>query len=511
VKSSGNGQGGKLQKPVRNKKYKIYISVILCSLVVLVFILLSKPLNHLINSGKNLTNYQFEVKEGFADDLSRLNLCKVDSVADIAGDSAAMVSQLRDLLVYARVNQLKVAVAGAKHSMGGHTIAPDGIRINMLPFSKLSLDTASWILTAGSGALWSDIIPYLNRYGRAVHIMQSDNAFSVGGSVSVNCHGWQHNQPPIASSVLSFRLMRDDGKIVTCSRETNRDLFSLVLGGYGLFGIILDVKLRTVPNELYTFHRMSFNSENYTEYYNQYVNKNEKARMVYGRLNVNKKHFLEKAMLNYFEAESIASAGYPIPEPGFTSLKQKIFEGTRDDDYGKEFRWKSEKLFTKSQIGNLYSRNEIMNESPAFYLNKDTLRTDILHEYFIPVRNFNKFINQLKEIVPRHKADLLNVTIRNVYEDKDTYLRYAKEEVFAFVMFFNQPRTSEAEADMAALTQKLIIAAGELDGVYYLPYRLHASKEQFLQSYPMAREFFRKKNEYDPDEIFGNMFWEKYK
>ena len=77
--------------------------------------------------------------------------------------------------------------------------------------------------------------------------MQSNNDFTVGGSLSVNCHGWQCRRPPIADSVASFRLMKADGDIVTCSRTENAELFSLALGGYGLFGVIARVSLRLRP------------------------------------------------------------------------------------------------------------------------------------------------------------------------------------------------------------------------------------------------------------------------
>jgi hypothetical protein len=472
--------------------------------------LMIRPISHLLTSAKKRADHGFREQDGYADDVSHLNLTPIDSNVDVTNDSARMIVQLRELILYSKKHSLSLSIAGAKHSMGGHTISPNGVRVNMLPYHMLRLDTLTGILRVGSGALWSEVIPYLNQYGRAVQIMQSDNAFSVGGSVSVNCHGWQHNKPPIASSVISFRLLKADGSIATCSRIENKELFSLALGGYGLFGIILDLKLQTVPNEIYSFHRLAVASEKYISFYNRYVDKNEKARMVYGRLSVNKDAFLQKAMLNFFEFERTAPKNFPLPEGGFTEFKRTIFLGTKEDDYGKELRWNTEQVFTKIQIGSLFSRNEIMNESPALYLNRDSSRTDILHEYFIPKRNFMEFIKALQRIVPQYQTDLLNITIRNVYEDKDTYLRYAREEVFAFVMFFNQARTKEAETQMTALTQSLIKAADELNGTYYLPYRLHATREQFNTCYPMAPAYFKKKRVYDPEGIFGNMFWERY-
>ena len=106
-------------------------------------------------------------------------------------------------------------------------------------------------------------MPFLDAHGLSVGVMQSNNDFSVGGSLSVNCHGWQCKRPPIVSTVESFRLMKADGTIVRCSRTDNTELFRLALGGYGLFGIILDAELRVVPNERYRADAELLPSEQY--------------------------------------------------------------------------------------------------------------------------------------------------------------------------------------------------------------------------------------------------------
>jgi FAD/FMN-containing dehydrogenase len=67
--------------------------------------------------------------------------------------------------------------------MGGQTIAPGGIRVNMLPLRALKLNEKTDLLHVDAGALWADVIPYLDRHGRSVEVMQSDNSFTVGGSM----------------------------------------------------------------------------------------------------------------------------------------------------------------------------------------------------------------------------------------------------------------------------------------------------------------------------------------
>ncbi len=81
---------------------------------------------------------------------------------------------------------------------------------------------------------------------------------------------------------------------------------------------------------------------------------------------------------------------------------------------------------------------------------------------------------------------------------------------FALVMLFNQQRTQEAELQMAQMTQAMIAASLILGGRYYLPYRLHATVEQFHQAYPQARQFFAHKRTYDPAELFQNQFYRMY-
>jgi hypothetical protein len=78
----------------------------------------------------------------------------------------------------------------------------------------------------GPGRAGQKIVSFLDHQGFAVAVMQSNNDFTVGGSLSVYCH----NSRPIASSVESFRLAAATGKIMTCSRPENPQLFSLVLG-----------------------------------------------------------------------------------------------------------------------------------------------------------------------------------------------------------------------------------------------------------------------------------------
>lgn len=447
-------------------------------------------------------------RTGFTNDASGLSEEKA-TVIRPAEKVEEAIAEIATLIAGAKAEGKKISIAGAQHSMGGHTIYPGGIVLDMKTIRHMQLDTVSNILTVGAGAMWSDIIPYIDQNGRSIAVMQSNNSFSVGGSISVNCHGWQPESPPISSTVESFRLIDAAGNILHCSRKENAELFSLVLGGYGLFGVIVEVRLRVIPNRLYTIDQHVIASNDYVKSFNKFVRNNPKVGMAYGRINVNPDNFMEEAILSTFEADE-TTAPPRLGDAKFASLRRTVFRSSAGNNFGKNLRWQSEKLMSNVVSGKQISRNQLLNEGVEVFQNTDTAFTDILHEYFIPESKVQAFIDSARLILPSFETDLLNITVRNVRTDHDTYLRYAREDVFAFVLLFNQRKNTKGEADMQALTRKLIDVAVSLGGTYYLPYRLHATRDQFNAAYPQAKEFFLLKKKYDPDEVFQNKFYLTY-
>src|SRR5271154_3267254 len=296
----------------------------------LLLILIAHPVFHLVKTVYNDKNEVTAVlPAGKINDASRLDETSVAKIWEVPADQNAAEEQLAGLLQFARTNHLKVSIAGARHSMGGHVIYPDGIVIDMLPFNRMELDGTNLVLHVQAGARWSEVIPFLNKHGLSIEVMQSNDDFSIGGSLSVNCHGWQFNRPPIDCTVQSFRLMLADGKIVRCSRTENRELFSLVLGGYGLFGIILDADLRIVPNEKFRIERFIVPASDYIKTLAKKIADTNDIAMVYGRLRVTANQFLSEGIINIFHrlpsTNLLVSA---LDEPKDRELQRAIFRGS---------------------------------------------------------------------------------------------------------------------------------------------------------------------------------------
>lgn len=476
-------------------------------LAIIIFLLI--PTFHILKTKWNEKDVSIEIPKGFTNDASQLNLTKIDTIIQVPNNKNEIEIQLKNVLKYAKENNLKISIAGAKHSMGGHTIYPNGIVLNMLTYKQMKLDTANNILTIGSGALWEDALKYLDKYGKSIAIMQAFSSFSIGGSISVNGHGWQKDVPPISASVVSFTLMKENGEIINCSRQENQELFKLVIGGYGLFGIVLDVKLKVVENEALQYKYIRLSPENYVKYYKKYISENPNINLVFGRLRISDKHFLEEATLNFFEKVEVTIP--VLQNEKSTEAQRLVFRGSVNSEYGKRLRWDLETGMNKVSKNEIYSRNELLNDHVSLIENKDTSSSDLLQEYFIPERNFNQFITDMKPVLKNSKIDLLNITIRGVHQDNESYLSYARENVFGFVLLYNQKKTDKQEVEMKNLTNKLLEVALKNEGTFYLPYRLHIDKEKMRKSYPNADKFFQLKLKYDPTELFNNKFYEHNK
>ena len=181
-------------------------------------------------------------------DASRLDPTPVDRVARVRSDpKGGYVEALRAELKDAKSAGRRVAVGAARHSMGGQSLPRDGTAVE---FDEpwFEVDSQAQIYRVSAGARWREVIAKLDPLGFSPKVMQSNHDFGVASTFCVNAHGWPVPFGPFGSTVRSLRLMLADGEIVECSRDKESELFGLAMGGYGLFGIILDLDVEMTPN-----------------------------------------------------------------------------------------------------------------------------------------------------------------------------------------------------------------------------------------------------------------------
>ncbi|MDQ8729687.1 FAD-binding oxidoreductase [Bradyrhizobium sp. LHD-71] len=443
-------------------------------------------------------------------DASRLNPTPVAKVAILSGrDEENLLASLRNELREAAKEGRPVAVGGARHSMGGQSLARGGTAVS-LETSIVKPDVAANVYRVGAGARWREVLAALDPLQLSPAVMQSNNDFSIGGTLSVNAHGWPVPFGPFGTTVKSFRMLLADGELVTCSRDQNADLFSLAVGGYGLFGVIIDAELAAASNWSLRARPARLPSDEFTKAFIDAANQPLNA-MLYGRLSVSRDNFLRDALMVAYRSDgfqpTVAKAGKP--SAAYAYLSRNIFRAQTGSETGKKPRWLVETRLTAT-VSPSVTRNELLNHPVAEFADSNFRRTDILHEYFVPPERLEDFLAGCREIIPRHSQDLLSVTLRYVGGDESSVLAYAAGPRIAAVMLFVQPMTPEANQDMQAMTAKLIDHVLSLGGSFYLPYRLHATRAQVRRAYPRAEEFIAAKRRFDPNLLFRNTLWDRY-
>ncbi|MBX4201031.1 FAD-binding oxidoreductase [Candidatus Parcubacteria bacterium] len=477
----------------------------------------SQPTNIKVDALARLIPW--EQRGGSIDDASCLDKTAVFGIVEVKNES-----DIKNALIFAKENNLKVSIAGVKHSMGGQAFLKGAMVLNMVGFNKKILNEAENTMTVQSGATWHDIQNWLHpKY--AVKAMQSTDIFTVGGSISVNAHGMDHQVGSLGKTIQSLRIMLPDGTIKTASRTENPELFNLVIGGYGLFGVVLDAKIDITENVLYRSERKVINYTEFLDTYNNQINSDPDNQLFYGHLSTGPQSFLKEMILyTYKKVDEPGVQIPPLAEVSAIPLRRLMINFSKQGYLGATLKWFAEKYIepklescdikSRAQaLGEgeacLVSRNEPMHDSVKYLKNNLKNDTDILQEYFIPRGQFVPFVDEMRKVLLANHANLLNASVRVIHKE-DNFLNYAPQDSFAIVLYLNQKTDAQANQNMAKLTSDLIDLSNEYSGRFFLPYQLHYTFEQLKKSYPEINGFFADKKKYDPDGLFRNTFYEKY-
>lgn len=430
--------------------------------------------------------------------------------------------EVADALSSARAAGLTISPAGVRHSMGGQAFRRGGIMLDMRRLNSIQLDPDHSTITVGAGATWHDIQKAIHpRF--AVKAMQSTDIFTVGGSISVDAHGMDHRAGAIMNSLNSVRIMLGDGSIANASRNENPDLFRLVVGGYGLFGIILSAELEVVPNDIYTSQRQLVSARDLPASIARLV-ADPSVKLLYAHLSTAPDTLLNEALIyTYRKSANAGAVPRVLSNVGWVKSRRLMINIASRSPSFQNLKWWSEKYLERrfeacavaragairSGEACLVSRNEPMHDSVFYLKNGLTSETAILQEYFVPRDQLLRFIDGLRSILAKEQPNLLNASVRVVGRE-DNFLSYAPEPAYSVALYFSQHTDADGNASMRRLTSELINLAHAHGGKFFLPYQLHYSADQLELAYPQIRDFFAQKRKWDPDGRFSNTWYERY-
>src|SRR5690606_6999638 len=68
---------------------------------------------------------------------------------------------------------------------------------------------------------------------------------SIGGAIAADIHGKNHHKEgSLSQHLLSLEVLTEHGDLISCSRDSNPELFWATCGGMGLTGLIISVSIQ---------------------------------------------------------------------------------------------------------------------------------------------------------------------------------------------------------------------------------------------------------------------------
>ncbi len=439
--------------------------------------------------------------------------------------------ELREIVCRASKAGVSVALCGGRHAMGGQQFLDGGVLLDMRSLNRIiEVDLTRGLVRAQAGIQWPELIAGVldaqrradptiaPRWGIAQKQTGAD-AMTLGGALSANIHGRGLHMGPIVSDVEAFTLIRVGGDAVTCSRQQNADLFALVIGGYGLFGVIADVTLRLAPRR--TLRRMVrvIDIEDAVHAAERRIHEGA----IYGDfqfdIDEHSPDFLTKGVFSCYAPVD----GDPPPPADQRVLLRKdwldLLTLAHTDKTRAFTRYAQHYLATDNQL--YHSDTHQLSDYTEGYHAEVERRTcgdacpvskgsEVISELYVPPESLIHFLRSAASMLTKKSAQVIYGTIRLIQPDRETVLAWARERFACVIFNLHVDHTPPGVAHAADCFRGLIDLASGFGGSFYLTYHKFATPGQVERCFPRVREFFAAKARLDPPGLFQSDWFRHY-
>lgn len=450
---------------------------------------------------------------------SQLNRTRVLRV-----DKPSTVEALADVVRRAAREGRAVSIAGGRHAMGGQQFGADTVHVDTSGLDAiLELDTARGQVEVGAGIQWPGLVSALlerqqgqPRQWGIVQKQTGADRLSLGGALAANAHGRGLIYAPMAQDVEAFTLVDARGELRRCRRSENAELFRLVLGGYGLFGVVATVRLRLAPRRKIERIVEVTGTEGLARRF--------AARIGDGYL------FGDFQYSTDLDSETLLQQGVfscyrPVADD--TPMREGQAELSRDNwldllqaghlDRAEAYRrYSSYYLQTSGQIywSDTHQLSEYIDDYHAVLgarIGPLASGTEMITEIYVPRAALADFLETVRADFLKHRVNLIYGTIRLIERDTDSFLAWAREPWACIIFNLHTAHDADALGRTAAHFRRLIDRGREHGGSYFLTYHRWATREQVLACYPQLPEFLALKRKYDPEERFQSEWYRHHR
>ena len=423
-----------------------------------------------------------------------------DEIAELVGASAAPVS-----------------IAGGYHAMGGQQLGEDTLHLDMRAMDRvLSLDVDRGLVRAESGIQWPALIGAIRARDAAGRwgIRQKQTGASdltLGGSASANIHGRGLQLAPFVEDIESLRLVAPDGRLVECSRERNAELFSLVVGGYGLFGVIADITLRLAHRRTVMRCVDLATTDEIVDRFNDEIALGTPYGDFQFAIDHESSDFLQTGIFSRYRLID----DRPIPEGQIYFTPERWLELLRLARTRRTEAYHRYVDFYSRTSGQIYhsDTHQLSTYVTRYHdrladLPPEAQGTEIISELYVERHRLADFMRHAAEILREHQAPLTYGTVRLIEPESTTYLPWATRPYACVIFNLLTPGTPAGIDRTAGAFRALIDAALARSGSFYLTYHRFASPAQVRQAYPQMGMFLALKRAWDPLERFRSAWYE---
>jgi FAD/FMN-containing dehydrogenase len=449
---------------------------------------------------------------------SQLNETTVSRVVRVES-----VQELRQVVRSAAATGQQISIAGGRHAMGGQQFGTGTVLLDMTGMCRVvDLDSERGLVVVEGGTQWPQLVTHLlwaggghaGQWGITQKQTGADR-LSIGGALAANIHGRGLTLGPVIRDVESFDLVDATGAMVSCSRTLNPELFSLVIGGYGLFGVIARVTLRLTRRHKVERLVTIADVDDLSTLFNQRI----AAGFEYGDF-----QFATSPASEEFLRSGVFSCYRPVPDD--RPIPEDQLELKADDwsrllwlahvdksrafaEYARYYMSTDRQVYW-SDTHQLASYTDGYHDSIDRRRGADVKGSEMISELYVRRSDLPEFMRRARDEARRHDIDIIYGTIRLIERDDESVLAWAREAWACIVVNLHvdhcRAGIDKAEHDFRCL----IDCAADLGGSYYLTYHRWATRAQIERCHPRLREFLDRKREYDPRGLFTSDWYEHH-
>jgi FAD/FMN-containing dehydrogenase len=450
---------------------------------------------------------------------SKLNPTRVTRVA-----RPRSVDELATVVGEFRTRGGSLSIGGGRHAMGGQQFGTDSVHIDTRSLRRvLELDRDRGILEVEAGIQWPELVAMTRKAQKSdpsawgiVQKQTGADRLTLGGAIAANVHGRGLALRPFIADVESFDLLDAAGAIRRCSRTESPELFSLVAGGYGLFGIVTSLRLRLRPRVKLERVVAIRAIDGLPQAFEERI----RNGFLYGDF-----QFKTDETASDFMSVGVFSCYRPVgddaPDPRRPlrlrrAAWKRLLELAHFDKARAYEEYADYYLKTSGQTywSDLHQLSVYMDDYHTLLdrrADTNVPGTEMISEVYVPRSGLVGFMSETAAFLRSEGANLIYGTIRLIEPDEVSFLRWASER-FACIVFNLHVDHDPAGIERAkGQFQGLIDLALAHRGSFFLTYHRWANRQQVETAYPQFADFLRRKRQHDPAELFQSDWYRHYR